>query len=69
MIDGVATERDTIAYADTGGSLYACFHLILKMLSIGSPTTTCFKYSRDTALEMHLSLYEGATSIVQINGY
>jgi len=51
------------------GSRYACFPLILKMLSIGSPTTTCFKYSRDTALEMHLSLYEGATSIVQINGH
>ena len=39
----------------TGGSRYACFPMVLKMLSIGSPTTTCFKHSRETALETPLS--------------
>ena len=38
-----------------GGSLYACFPLILKRRLIGSPTITCFKHSRHTALETSLS--------------
>jgi len=40
---------------NTRRSRYACFPFILKMLSIGSPPTTPFKHSRDTALKTPLS--------------
>jgi len=50
IIDAVATVRGTIAYAESRR-----IPLCVKMLSIGSSTTTCFKHSMDKALETPLS--------------
>ena len=55
IIDVVATVCDTIAYAEIMRIPLEFFPLILKTLSIGSLTTTCFEHSRDTTLERPLS--------------
>ena len=55
IMDSVATVRDTIAYAESRRILLCVLSLDFKMPSSGSPTTTCFENSKDTALETPLS--------------
>jgi hypothetical protein len=56
-----------------GGSLYGRFTLILKMLSIGSPTDLFQTFQGygigNTFITGIKRMYEGATSLVQINDH
>ena len=55
ITDAMATLRDTIANAESRRIPLCVLSLDFKNVFIGSPTTTFFNHSNDTALEMTLS--------------